>query len=218
MTKRLIALVSVLVMIPFGVGNLTGFFVLPGIVRHYRRPVTVEEKPIPEIVPAPGFPAERFDEDKPKYFPAPKDAPPSPIAIGPYRWTIRYVKLSPGGFAVSYPKRLEIDLDVTLPRDQMAETLLHEIYHGTLFIGGGGAVSMQDEPQSSDTFIEQSAPTMVQVFRDNPELVAWLARKGPVTTGDILGRGDAMGRPVRLPGPQVIGEGVGVVNAPYIGH
>jgi hypothetical protein len=103
MTWRAWALVFALTLLPFSVGNLTGFFVLPRVILHFlAKPAPIES--VATVVPVAGFPAEHFDDKPRNYAPAPKDAPPSPIAIGPYRWSIRYFRMGPGSFAVSYPK------------------------------------------------------------------------------------------------------------------
>lgn len=149
MTKRLIALVSVLVMIPFGVGNLTGFFVVPRIMRHYRKPA-----------------------------PTLKDKPPSTIKAGPFTWNVRFVKTGDAFGEIVY-RPLELRIAPDLPPDQLKETMLHELLHASMFVGGGGTSGpvIHGEEMTDDQFIEAAAPTMLQIFRDNPELVAWLARK-----------------------------------------
>lgn len=114
------------------------------------------------------------------YLPAPQDPPPSVVKVGPYHWTLTYAKLEPGTFGEDWPMLLEIRLNPKLPPDQLKETLLHELFHASIFIGSGGVMPGSLEamdPKIDDVFIEQTAPTLLQVLRDNPELVKWLQKE-----------------------------------------
>lgn len=157
---------------------------IPALLGAFALSVHIADKyplPVPAI-PATNVPpitaAPWIREEPPTVYAAPpSNPPPSVILVGPYHWTIRYVKFGPFDFGRDYPKQLEIQLDPTLPRDQLVETLLHEIAHTCLFVGGGGTASMSGDPKTDDEFIEDMVPTMMQVLRDNPELVRWLEQR-----------------------------------------
>lgn len=166
------AIVKLTLALTFIVLAIFGSICVVAKVRQHLLPRELTSISVTEL-PAP---TGMFHETPMVYVAAPTDHPPAVIAIGPYHWTVRYTKFGPGEFARSYPKKLEIDIDASLPHDQLEETLLHEIMHGCEFIGNGGTV-VEEERLTDDQFIEQTAPMLLQVFRDNPELVAWLARK-----------------------------------------
>ena len=141
--------------------------------RHYRHPA-------PAISTSGEFilldPSGGLDAEKPTvYAEAPPNHPPSVIKVGPYHWHVRYVDFGAGEYARSYPKRLEIQLDPSLPVDQLKETVIHELLHTCLFIGNRG-VSGGDDMGLDDQYIEATSATLLQVLRDNPELVAWLEK------------------------------------------
>lgn len=108
--------------------------------------------------------------------PAPKDAPPERIKVGPYHWTVKYNRLMPMIYGNSDLPTLTIRLDPYLPPDQLKETLLHEIFHACMFVGTGGQ-STEGLPYMDDQLIEATVPTLLQVMRDNPELVKWLQKE-----------------------------------------
>lgn len=161
--KKLFMLVVVLI------GFAAGFFGY----RHYRHPVKPSSSEFFVVDPSM---LGALDVEKPTvYAEAPANHPPSVVKVGPYHWHVRYVEFGAGEYARSYPKKLEIQLDPTLPVDQLKETVIHELLHTCLFVGNRG-VSGGDDLVLDDQYIEATSATLLQIFRDNPELVAWLEK------------------------------------------
>ncbi len=104
-----------------------------------------------------------------------KRMPPDTIIIGPFHWNVRYLKSMPMRYGMEVPESLQLQIDPGLPPDQTKETLVHEILHACIFVGNRGSKPSMIE--TDDEYIEASAPTFMQVLRDNPELVKWLQEK-----------------------------------------
>lgn len=163
--KRLLILAVTVV-----IGFLIGFYIADSIIRHLKPPPSSGTAiNVDPMIP------EGFDDEKPPvYVEAPPNHPPAIIKAGPYHWRVRYVKFGSGEFARTYYKTLEIQLDPTLPVDQLKETLIHELIHSCIFVGNRG--TSRGDMTDDDQYIEATAPTLLQIFRDNPELIVWLQK------------------------------------------
>lgn len=64
--------------------------------------------------------------------------------------------------------RLQILLRVGLCRSKKKEYLLHEILHACTY------PSLNGKTMDDETFVDSTAPVLLQVLQDNPELVAYL--------------------------------------------
>lgn len=135
------------------------------VVRHISNP-----GPPVRLVDVPEDPDPTYE-----YAAAPANAPPSVIVVGAFHWRVRYVDFQEDFFGRTSPSHLEIDIDPSLPLDQLKETVLHEVMHACLFVGNSG--SSPGKLVDDDAYIESSAPTLLEVLEQNPQLVAWLTQK-----------------------------------------
>lgn len=111
-----------------------------------------------------------------------RDAPPSPIKVGPYEYTIRFrperaMNLF-GYLAVTFTTKQVMLVSAGMAPGHLRETVLHEIMHTCQNIKDRMAVDgiEGDGTMTADEFIERTAPELLGVLRDNPELVKWLVK------------------------------------------
>lgn len=106
--------------------------------------------------------------------PAPPDPPPSKIIVGPYAYKIYWRSSASMGnsYGITWTKTSSIYVDSGLSKGQLRETVLHELFHACQTVG-----SFYGNNSSADGFIESTAPTLIQILRDNPDLVRWLQEK-----------------------------------------
>lgn len=103
------------------------------------------------------------------------DGFPETIRIGPYPHRITVKAIAPDGdssvFGEFSSKRLEITINSGdhPSDDHVADTLLHEILHGLFAYSGL-------ELKAEELICTYLGTGLMQVFRDNPKLVAWLTK------------------------------------------
>ena len=102
---------------------------------------------------------------------------PTSVKIGFIHYEIRWrtQKQMPEYFGYSSYEDSKILLNTEMPHDLRRETLLHEIMHMCVEIrnrSGGLSYPTPDE----DKYIETISPALMEVLRDNPELVKWLQK------------------------------------------
>lgn len=95
---------------------------------------------------------------------------PVTVKVGPHVYTVRRTTTaqSPDLGNCSYDS-LSIGVRQRLRKSKAQEVLLHEILHACTY------PSFCAKDQATDEeFVEATAPTLLQVLRDNPELVEYL--------------------------------------------
>jgi hypothetical protein len=102
---------------------------------------------------------------------------PDGVRIGPYDYAIREMDITEqfhtGAMGHCAEDELEIAVAVTTAPTHQAETLLHEILHGIW-----GAYSLADEgPVDEEQIVTVLTKGLLQVARDNPEVLGWIARQ-----------------------------------------
>lgn len=113
-----------------------------------------------------------------------RDAPPSPIKVGPYEYTVHFRPERAmdmfGYLAITFTTKQVILVSAGMAGGHLRETVLHEIMHACQNIKDRMAVDgiEGDGTMSADEFIERTAPQLLEVLKDNPALVAWLVKKG----------------------------------------
>jgi hypothetical protein len=74
-----------------------------------------------------------------------------------------------------------VDCEITIQEDQhpveMADTIIHEIFHGIFYLMDVGLSSEQEE-----FVVRKIATGFTQVLMDNPHLLTYLANAGPPPT------------------------------------
>lgn len=105
---------------------------------------------------------------------APLDAPPRKIRVGPYVYRVRYTSAraldSQNAYALTDTTNAhEIWLN---PKRDLRTDLMHELMHCAKDVGTGA--SYLSTGGSEEDIIHVTAPMMVSILRDNPQLTAWL--------------------------------------------
>lgn len=111
-----------------------------------------------------------------------RDAPPSPIKVGPYEYTIHFRPERAmdlfGYLAITFTTKQVILVSAGMAGGHLRETVLHEIMHTCQNIKDRMGVDGLDSDgtMTADEFIERTAPELLEVLKDNPELVKWLTK------------------------------------------
>lgn len=107
--------------------------------------------------------------------------PPAQVRIGPWDYTV--VRDHSSLDDVDDPKLghfqgddCEIYLNTKQPRQIVAETLLHEVLHGIFAITGLDGDFADQGEDAEEKFILRFSPVLASVFRDNPDLIRYLAK------------------------------------------
>lgn len=133
----------------------------------HEEPIYSAEEGTPTASPTPGLPA----------------AMPLQVNIGGQLYTVEVRALMPDGEEgeINYDTKV-IMIDSQDTEDQRRHCLWHEIEHGAVHLHRmrGNALELEEHPQplDEDTWIESQAGEMVEVVRDNPQLMKWLAAAG----------------------------------------
>jgi hypothetical protein len=106
--------------------------------------------------------------------------PPSTVKAGPYRYRVVVDKAAIDAERTATRKAAAqgscnadtqvITLDPGLAPDTLAETLLHEVFHAIYTTVGIGS----EEKIQAHEMIYRTTPTLLDVLRSNPDLVAFL--------------------------------------------
>lgn len=111
-------------------------------------------------------------------FAAPLNAPPSTLRVGPYLYRVRYTSrealLSQNGLALTDLAAREIWLN--RKRDLRVD-VVHELMHAAADVAtSGGWLSSNNYNDLEENVIHETAPVLLEVLRDNPELTRWLTQ------------------------------------------
>jgi hypothetical protein len=112
---------------------------------------------------------------------APAGHPPLKIVIGANEWTVHYTTVAAldrrSAWAFEDAGHHRIWLPARTKEKEAQELLLHEILHATLAESRDAV--MGEKPTygpDENSFIAPMTPFLLEVLRDNPELVEWLRR------------------------------------------
>lgn len=108
---------------------------------------------------------------------------PEYLVVGPYTYKINYVDninfvIDPNGisdsqkdgFTVHHKQQIYISTDMY--HDMMSDTLLHEMMHVIL-----RAIAAYDDDDEEEELVSRVTPILLQVIRDNPELIDFICRR-----------------------------------------
>jgi hypothetical protein len=98
---------------------------------------------------------------------------PKKIKIGPYTFPVVRVnksELPDDELAHIDVNSIRIPIAKRIPREKVREIILHETLHGIHYLSG----RYDDTPRSDEQWIDATVPMLLQVLRDNPELIAYL--------------------------------------------
>ena len=108
------------------------------------------------------------------YLSEPEDAPPSSIKVGPYTYRVYYTTaealLTQNALALTQLDSHRIYLN---PKRDLRTDLMHELFHCAKDVGtsNGHLIGQYD---GEENLIEETAPMVTAILRDNPKLVTWL--------------------------------------------
>ncbi len=97
--------------------------------------------------------------------------PPEQIKVSAFRYQVRFdsAALQTRCNGTCDNNGLLIVVDPTLPYDQQADTLLHEVEHAIFYVAG-----VHDEKLTEHQAIDRTSTLRLAVLRENPDLVAFL--------------------------------------------
>lgn len=173
------------------IAMVVGMFAIAGagliiFGRRSHTPVKVALTSIPVSLPAAPAPDNddlRVGEIEPFNFPkaASADGPPSPIKIGPYYYRVEFRRgIDMQRFdlrGITYSDKQLILVSDDLVSGHLRECVLHEVMHACQDIKD--RMSVDGNTMDADTFIERTAPTLLEVMKDNPKLVEWFQAPSP---------------------------------------
>lgn len=119
----------------------------------------------------------------PPMVPPPKDHPPMRIVAGAYSYrvsftTTQYLHDNDCEAFTSFLTHT-IWLDVKENPFDRRETLMHELMHIAVYVNGGPEIGADhnDGLTEGHDIINPAAPALVDILRNNPQLVAWLTER-----------------------------------------
>jgi hypothetical protein len=100
---------------------------------------------------------------------------PPTVTVGPYEYTFREIdeleRNRNGYMGLCSEEDLEIAIALGTAPAHQAETMVHELLHAIW-----GAGSLADEgPVDEEQIVTVLAKGILQVARDNPEVISWIA-------------------------------------------
>lgn len=111
--------------------------------------------------------------------------PPATVQIGPRRYDVlldleelHRIEHDEGDdlYGQSDHGKLRIIVDPTLPFDQLADTLLHEVLHGLTELTG---IIDDLGHKREERMVRRLTPALLDLLRRNPELVEYLTAEAP---------------------------------------
>jgi hypothetical protein len=107
---------------------------------------------------------------------------PRTVKVGPHVYQILRVPLPelPDALGDSNFDLLRVRIRKNLRASKVREILIHELLHLCTYPSFTGAYET-DPKLDAEEFVNAVAPTLLQVLRDNPELVAYLTHDQPRT-------------------------------------
>lgn len=96
---------------------------------------------------------------------------PKTVRVGPHTYTILRQRKAVLGNDIGkcHYDGLQICIRHGLPRSKAQEVLMHELLHACTYPTLAEGTALSDEQ-----FVDGIAPTLLQVLRENPDLVAYL--------------------------------------------
>jgi len=106
-----------------------------------------------------------------------KLAPPSKVKIGASVWRVWITEKlleADGGYMYgrSSPSAVSIELHATQDRQQMRDTLLHEVMHGIV-----SNIPLFENPGEEERVLRSLTPWLLAVLRENKALTDYLVEK-----------------------------------------
>lgn len=120
-----------------------------------------------------------FQPEEPPILPAPADAPPAKIKVGPnhyaVKWTSGEYLAAQGALAQSDIAKHIIWLNPKRTTETLRDDVLHELMHCAADLGSAGGRARSPYDVEEDE-IEYISSGLLQVMQDNPQLLAWLTQ------------------------------------------